>query len=131
MGATREERARQNINRLVALDEKNYKIINWEKHYIPHYENLEKDLDYLELVEIGVIIPLELPLGTKFHISSAMVHLLNLKEVLSSLPTNDANMYVINFIGIYTCHNLLRVSQKVIRLRLFPFSYGRSYIMVR
>ena len=68
--------------------------------YPPIYERLEEDLSYLEPVETGVIIPPELPEGTKFDITSAIIHLLNLKGVFLGLPTDDTNMHVMSFMGI-------------------------------
>lgn len=70
------------------------------QQYLPHYEDLEEDLDCLEIVEIGVIIPLELPLETKFDITSAINYLMNLEGVFSGLPIVDENTYVIQFMGI-------------------------------
>lgn len=55
-----------------------------------------------------------------------MIQLLNLKGVFISLPTDDANMYIINFVRIFTLYNLPEVSQKAIRLRLFLFSLMRE-----
>lgn len=36
----------------------------------------------------------------KLDITSAMIHLLKLKGLFAGMPTNDANMHVINFMGI-------------------------------
>lgn len=53
---------------------------------------------------------------------SVIIQLLNLKGVFSCLPTDDEDIHLINFDGIYTLYNLPRVSQEFICLRLFPFS---------
>lgn len=81
----------------------------------------EEDIRY-KTIEIYVIIPSELPQGMKFDIASTMIQLLNLKEVFAALPINDAKMYLMNFIGIFTLYILPMVSQEAIQLRLFPFS---------
>lgn len=54
------------------------------------YDNLKKDFGYVEPIDISVIIPVELPQGTKFDIMSIVIQLLNLKgyllAVLNSTP---------------------------------------------
>lgn len=70
----------------------------------------------------GAIIPPELPWGMKFDITSAIILLLNLKGIFSGLLTNDANIYVVKILGIYTSDNISGVSNEAIRLRLFSFS---------
>ena len=90
---------------------------------MPVYDNpKEKDVAYFEPIETGAIIPRELPQGTKFDITSAMIHLLNLKGVFAEIPMDDPNMHVMNFVGVCTSYNLPGVDQEAIRLRLFPFS---------
>lgn len=50
-----------------------------------------------------------------------MIQLLNLKGVFSGVETDDANLYLANFTGIFTSYTILGVDQKALRLRLFPF----------
>lgn len=53
------------------------------QQYLLHYKFLEEYLDYLELVKTSAIITPELPPGTKFDITSAIIHLLHLKSVMT------------------------------------------------
>ena len=93
-----------------------------QKPHVPIFDDpKEEDVAYFEPVETGAIIPPELPQGAKFDITSAMIHLLNLKGVFAGLPTNDTNMHVMNFVGVCTSYNLPGVDQEAICLRLFPF----------
>ena len=65
------------------------------------YDDPEKEVVvYFEPIETGAIIPRELPQGTKFDITSAMIHLLNLKGVFVGLPSDDPNMHVMKFVGV-------------------------------
>lgn len=45
--------------------------------YLPQFDDIEHNLDYLELVEKVAIIPPALSPGTKFDTTSARVQLLN------------------------------------------------------
>lgn len=90
---------------------------------------MKEDLGYLEQIETCAIMPLELPFGIKFDITSTMLHLLNLKGKFSGLATNDANMNMMKFMGIWMFYNLSKVSQKVIILLLFPFSLTKKAIL--
>lgn len=72
--------------------------------YIYPYEDVEEGLGYIELIDIGTIIPPGLPPNVKFNISSAMILHLYLKSVFAGLPTNDENMHLENYIGIYTSY---------------------------
>lgn len=56
---------------------------------------------------------------TKFDITSSTIHLLNLKRVFIGLPTNDENMHMMNFLGIYTFYNIPKFNEEAIRIRLF------------
>lgn len=67
-------------------------------------------MGYVEPIKMGVIIPLELPKGTKFDIMSTMIQLLNLKRVFVGLSTDDANIHLMNFMEIYTLYNLPGIS---------------------
>lgn len=69
---------------------------------MPIYNDPEKYLKYIEPIEIGAIIPSELPYGVKFDITSIMIQLLNVKDVFIGFLSNEANMYIMNFMGIYT-----------------------------
>lgn len=51
-----------------------------------------------------------------------MIQLLNLKIVFIGLATDDANIHIMNIAGILNLYNQPRVSQKALRLKLFPFS---------
>lgn len=77
---------------------------------------MEEEQDFLGTIEIGAIIPVELPPDTKLDITNAIIKLLNLKGVFTGLPTTDANMYVMNLVGICNSYNLPRVSQKAIKV---------------
>lgn len=57
-----------------------------------------------------------------FNITSAIIKLLNLKSVFVGLPTNNANMYLINFVEIFTSYNISWIDQEALRLMLFPFT---------
>lgn len=54
----------------------------------------------LEPDEIGSIILLEFPLGTKFNITSVMIQFSDLKGLFISLAIADVNVQMMNFIGI-------------------------------
>lgn len=62
------------------------------------------------MIETGEINSTRLPKGTKFYITSVVIHLLNLKSEFAGLPTNDAQIQIMDFVGIYTSYNLLKVS---------------------
>lgn len=50
------------------------------------------------------------------------MQLLNRKNVFASLPMDDVDMHIINFIRICTLYNLPGVSDKALKIRLFLFS---------
>lgn len=69
------------------------------QQYLPMYNDLEEDLGYVKLIEMGALIPPKSPQGTKFDIMNMKIQLLNLKEVFSSLPIHDANMHIMKLWG--------------------------------
>lgn len=57
-------------------------------------------MGYIDSAQTEAIIPPTLTPGVKFDITCAMIQLLNSKGVFASLDTDDANMYLANFIRI-------------------------------
>lgn len=86
----------------------------------PYYH--ENDIGYIETTEIGANIPPALPSNLKFDITSAMIQLLNLKVAFLGSDIVNRNMYLSNFVGIYTFYAIQEVDQEALRLRLCPFS---------
>lgn len=68
--------------------------------YLPAYHDLEDNLGYVDPFKTGATISSKLSKGVKFDITSAMIQLVNLKGMFAGLPMDDANMDIINFIGI-------------------------------
>lgn len=58
-----------------------------------------------------------------------MIPLLNLKAVFTGHDTADANLYLINFVGIRNFYNLLKVSHDVIEIWFFSFSLVEDVIL--
>lgn len=69
----------------------------------------------------GAIVPPTLTPNVKFHITTVIIQLLNLKGALSGEAIDDANMHLTNFIRICTSYTIPRVDQEALRLWLFPF----------
>jgi len=69
-------------------------------------------MGHIDPAKIGSIIPLILPLGIKFNISSAMIQLLYINSVFMGFPTDDANMNLTNFTRISTSYTYLRVIRR-------------------
>lgn len=67
------------------------------------------------------MIPPKFPHRVIFNVKSFMIRLVNLKGLFTGMPSDNANMHIINFFGIYTSYNLLWVSWEAMRLRIFPF----------
>lgn len=65
-------------------------------------------------METVSIIPPKLTQGAKFYILRAMIQLLNLNGVFASLPVDEANMHIMNFVGIYTSYNLPGVGKRLL-----------------
>lgn len=129
--AVKEERARQdNVNHLAALNERDRVRRNKGQRplqpYLLVYKEQETDSAYVEPIKTGAIISPELTQGTKFDITSAMIQLLNLKGVFVDLPTDDANMHIMNFVGIYTSYNFTIPTEAISIL-----SDWRSFSMIR
>lgn len=60
--------------------------------YFQPYNDPDEDIGYVETTNIEAIIPPTLPPGIKFDIISAIIRLLNLKDMFVGLPTGDENM---------------------------------------
>lgn len=56
----------------------------------------------------------------------AMIHLLNTKRIIDGFPSNDENMNMMSFVGIYTLYNLPGGNPEAIQLWLFPLSLMRE-----
>lgn len=85
-----------------------------------------KDIGYFEPSEIRAIIPPALAPNVKFDITSAMIQMLNLKDIFLRFATYDVNMHLANFSRICTSHNILSIDPEAWRLRLFLFSLTRE-----
>lgn len=75
------------------------------------------------------IILFTLPPGVKFHITSSMIQFLNLKDVFVGLAMDDANMNLINIIGICTSYTIRGVDQEAFRLTFFLFSLTSEVLL--
>lgn len=67
--------------------------------YLPVYVDSEEDLGYVGPIKSGAIILYKFPQGVNYDITSVMIQFLNLNGVFTSLPTNDMNMDIMNFVG--------------------------------
>lgn len=77
---------------------------------MPAYDDPWEELGYIVFIKIGAIIPRDFFKEVRLNIKNAMIHLFNLKGAFASLLTDDANIHIINFIGIYISYNLPSVS---------------------
>lgn len=78
-----------------------------------------------ESVVHGVASVIRLPLMVEnsiFHLTRTMLHLIQMKGLFEGLALKDANCHMRNFAEILQPFNITKISQKSVRLRLFPFS---------
>lgn len=96
---------------------------------MPPYNDPQEDLGYVEPTEIVAIIPPTLTVNVKFYITSSIIHRLYLKGVIVGLSMDNANMYLINLIGICASHTIPGVDQEALTLSLFLFPLTSEVIL--